>query len=113
MGPLANQRRCDAIEELVRDAVEKGALIRSGGTRLRNEGYFFAPTVLSDVPTHARAMDEEPFGPLALINPYETIDDAIEEANRLPFGLAAYAFTRSINIVSQLGSAPRDRHAEY
>jgi succinate-semialdehyde dehydrogenase / glutarate-semialdehyde dehydrogenase len=95
MGPLANQRRVEAMETLVADARAKGARVLAGGERLGNRGYFFAPTVLVDVPDDARAMREEPFGPLALINPFESLDDAIAKANALPFGLAAYAFTHS------------------
>jgi succinate-semialdehyde dehydrogenase / glutarate-semialdehyde dehydrogenase len=95
MGPLANQRRVEAMETLVADARDKGARLLAGGNRLGNRGYFFAPTVLADVPDEARAMQEEPFGPLALINPFDELDDAIAKANALPFGLAAYAFTHS------------------
>jgi succinate-semialdehyde dehydrogenase/glutarate-semialdehyde dehydrogenase len=102
MGPLANGRRVEAMEMLVADARAKGARILAGGERLGNRGYFFAPTVLADVPDDARAMREEPFGPLALINPVETLDDAIAKANALPFGLAAYAFTNSARNADRL-----------
>jgi succinate-semialdehyde dehydrogenase/glutarate-semialdehyde dehydrogenase len=95
MGPLANSRRIDAMEAFVADAKSKGARVLAGGSRIGNRGYFFPLTVLADVPDDARAMHEEPFGPLALINPVKTLDEAIEKANALPFGLAAYAFTRS------------------
>lgn len=96
MGPLAHARRLDAMESLVADAVRHGARVACGGTRLDRPGYFFAPTVLADVPLAARAMNEEPFGPLALMRPFDTLDEAISEANRLPYGLGAYLFTRSI-----------------
>lgn len=95
MGPLANQRRLDALEGLVCDAVERGAEVRAGGCRIGNKGYFFAPTVIANAPKEARLMNEEPFGPVAVVNPFATLDDAIAEANRLPFGLASYAFTQS------------------
>lgn len=95
MGPLANARRIDTMETLVADAKSKGARVLAGGHRIGNRGYFFPLTVLADVPDDARAMYEEPFGPLALVNPVKTIDEAIEKANSLPYGLAAYAFTRS------------------
>jgi succinate-semialdehyde dehydrogenase / glutarate-semialdehyde dehydrogenase len=95
MGPLANSRRIDAMETLVADAKTKGARVLAGGHRLGNRGYYFPLTVLAEVPDDARAMNEEPFGPLALVNPVKTLDEAIEKANSLPFGLAAYAFTRS------------------
>lgn len=95
MGPLAHARRIDAIDGLVRDAVEKGARLVTGGRRIGNQGNFYAPTVLADVPLAARVMSEEPFGPLAIVNRFDGLDAAIAEANRLPVGLGAYAFTRS------------------
>jgi succinate-semialdehyde dehydrogenase / glutarate-semialdehyde dehydrogenase len=96
MGPLANSRRLEAVQALLDDAVMHGAIVECGGKRIERPGYFYAPTVLSNVPITARAMNEEPFGPLALIRPFDTVDEAIAEANRLPYGLAAYLFTRSI-----------------
>jgi len=96
MGPLANLRRLEAIEALVDDAVKHGAAVECGGRRLDRPGYFYAPTVLSDVPVAARAMNEEPFGPLALFRAFDTLDEAIAEANRLAYGLGSYLFTRSI-----------------
>ncbi|MET0674711.1 MAG: NAD-dependent succinate-semialdehyde dehydrogenase [Bradyrhizobium sp.] len=102
MGPLANARRIDAMETLVADAKAKGARVLAGGHRIGNRGYYFPLTVLADVPDDARAMNEEPFGPLALINPVKTLDEAIEKANSLPFGLAAYAFTRSAGNADRL-----------
>ncbi len=95
MGPLANRRRIKTIEELIADAREHGAKVVTGGSRLGERGYFFAPTVLTDVPADARVMRDEPFGPLAVVQPFETLDDAIAQANRLPYGLAAYGFSRS------------------
>lgn len=96
MGPLANPRRPQAIAALVQNAVEHGAKLHVGGERVGTRGNFYAPTILSDVPLTARAMNEEPFGPLALVRPFDTLEDGIREANRLPYGLASYAFTRSI-----------------
>jgi succinate-semialdehyde dehydrogenase/glutarate-semialdehyde dehydrogenase len=95
MGPLANPRRVTAMEELIQDAVQKGGEIRTGGKRIGNKGNFFEPTVMTNVPKEARMMNEEPFGPLAMIAPFSTLQEVIEEANRLPFGLASYAYTRS------------------
>lgn len=95
MGPLAHARRVEAMEALVADAVDKGATLRTGGARIGNRGFFFAPTVLSDVPLDARIMNEEPFGPVAVIQRFSEPQQAIAEANRLRFGLAAYAYTRS------------------
>jgi succinate-semialdehyde dehydrogenase/glutarate-semialdehyde dehydrogenase len=95
MGPVANHRRIEALEALAADARARGARVLAGGERLGNRGYFFPPTVLAELPDDARAMREEPFGPMAIINPVRCIDEAIEKANSLPFGLAAYAFTHS------------------
>ena len=102
MGPLANSRRIDAMETLVSDAKAKGARVLAGGSRIGNRGYFFPLTVLADVPDDAKAMQQEPFGPLALINPVKNLDEAIEKANSLPYGLAAYAFTRSAQNANRL-----------
>lgn len=102
MGPLANHRRIDALEALVTDARAKGARVLTGGERLGNRGYFFPVTVIADLPDDASAMHQEPFGPLALINPVSSLDEAIEKANALPFGLAAYAFTHSAENVDLL-----------
>ncbi|MGO9817539.1 MAG: NAD-dependent succinate-semialdehyde dehydrogenase [Acidocella sp.] len=104
MGPLANDRRVAAMEALIADAVGKGAKIATGGSRAGNKGYFFQPTVLTDIPADARVMHEEPFGPLALFMPFKTFDDAIAEANRLPYGLASYAYTRDAATATALGA---------
>jgi succinate-semialdehyde dehydrogenase / glutarate-semialdehyde dehydrogenase len=103
MGPLANKRRIPAIEAMIGDAVEKGAKLMTGGRRIGNEGYFFQPTVLAGVPLDARIMNEEPFGPVAGINRFATLDDAVAEANRLPYGLAAYAYTQDSATATRLG----------
>jgi succinate-semialdehyde dehydrogenase/glutarate-semialdehyde dehydrogenase len=96
MGPLANPRRLTAMTEFQRDAVEKGAKVLAGGSRIGNTGNFWAPTVLTDVPLEARLFNDEPFGPVAGIRDFDKLEDAIAEANRLSFGLAGYAFTRSL-----------------
>ena len=103
MGPLANPRRPAAMAALVEDARAAGARVLAGGEALDRDGFFYAPTVLADVPLGARIMNEEPFGPVALVRPFATLDEAIAEANRLPFGLASYVFTenaRTANILS-------------
>ncbi|MDH4985340.1 NAD-dependent succinate-semialdehyde dehydrogenase [Aminobacter anthyllidis] len=102
MGPVANHRRVEAMEMLVADAVSKGAKLLLGGERPRNSGYFYPPTILADLPDNARVMREEPFGPLAVINPVSSLEEAIEKANGVPFGLAAYAFTNSAANVDQI-----------
>ena len=104
LGPLANSRRIEAMEAFVADAVGQGAELRTGGARIGNKGYFFAPTVLANVPLSAHAMNEEPFGPLALVNSFADLDEALTEANRLAYGLAAYAFTRSAAVSSALAA---------
>ena len=91
MGPLAHDRRLTAIEGFVADAVENGAKVLTGGKRKGNKGYFFEPTVMTNVSNDARIMNEEPFGPLAPINSFSSIDEVVEESNRLNYGLAAYA----------------------
>ena len=93
MGPMANARRREAMERLIADATARGAKLDAGGTRIGNQGFFFAPTVLSEVPLEAQVMNEEPFGPVAIINPYADEEAMIAEANRLPYGLAAYVWT--------------------
>lgn len=108
MGPMANPRRPDAIEGFVANALKVGARIATGGERgggTSDNGFFFRPTVLADVPLEARVMNEEPFGPIALMRPFKTFDDAIEQANRLPFGLAAYCFTENGRRALLLGDA--------
>jgi succinate-semialdehyde dehydrogenase / glutarate-semialdehyde dehydrogenase len=95
MGPMANPRRPAAMEKFIEDALACGAQLRTGGERYGKEGFFWQPTVLSEVPPKARIMNEEPFGPVAVLTPFATFDEAVEQANRLPYGLAAYTFTES------------------
>lgn len=102
MGPVASARRLEALIALTEDAVSKGAKIRAGGHRIGEKGYFFAPTVLVDVPDHAQVMQEEPFGPMAIINRVRSLDEAIAKANALPFGLAAYGLTHSAANVDKM-----------
>ncbi len=104
MGPMANARRPEAVEKLVEDARAKGARVMAGGNR-GNQGFFFQPTLLADVPNEADIMNEEPFGPVAVERPFDTFDEVIEKANRLPFGLAAFAFTENGRRANLLGDA--------
>jgi succinate-semialdehyde dehydrogenase/glutarate-semialdehyde dehydrogenase len=104
MGPLAHDRRVPWVEGLVADARQKGAEVHTGGERIGNKGYFYQPTVLTGVGKDARMMNEEPFGPLAMIAPFRDLDEVVEEANRLPFGLASYAFTRSAKTANAIAS---------
>ncbi|CAH1652967.1 Alpha-ketoglutaric semialdehyde dehydrogenase 1 [Hyphomicrobiales bacterium] len=95
MGPLVSERRRLAVEELINDAVQNGATLVTGGKRVGNTGNFLEPTVLTDVTPSMRIMNEEPFGPVALFSRFSEFDALVPEVNRLPFGLAGYAFTRS------------------
>ena len=104
MGPLANIRRPGAIGALVDDARAKGARVLAGGDR-GDAGFFFQPTLLADVPDDADIMSNEPFGPVAVTQPFATFDEAIEQANRLPYGLAAFAFTDRLRTANLVGDA--------
>ncbi|HXS30554.1 MAG TPA: NAD-dependent succinate-semialdehyde dehydrogenase [Steroidobacteraceae bacterium] len=103
MGPLAHDRRRPAVSALIDEAVTSGARALAGGHALPGKGYFYAPTVLADVPDTARIMNEEPFGPVAVLQPFREFDEVIRQANRLPYGLAAYAFTQNARRVNLLG----------
>jgi succinate-semialdehyde dehydrogenase/glutarate-semialdehyde dehydrogenase len=96
MGPLANPRRITAMAEFHEDAVKAGAQVLAGGKRIGDAGNFWEPTVLADVPLEAKIFNDEPFGPVAAIRSFDRLEDAISEANRLSFGLAGYAFTKSL-----------------
>lgn len=102
MGPCANERRVPTLQALVDDAKAKGALVATGGSRHGSSGYFFEPTVLTQVPSNARIMQEEPFGPIAVINPVSSLDEAIRQANSVPYGLAGYAFTNRADYINRL-----------
>ena len=102
MGPLANERRPPALADFVEDAVAKGARLMTGGNRMGDRGYFFEPTVLANVPDDARVMQEEPFGPLAVVNPVASLDEGIGKANAVPFGLAAYGYTNRADYADRL-----------
>ena len=105
MGPLANPRRLDAMESFVNDAKERGGKILTGGSRHGNQGFFFQPTVVTEVPDDCKIMTQEPFGPVAPIVPFKTFDEVVERANSLEFGLAAYAFTSSGATAAAIGDA--------
>ncbi|MFB2551865.1 NAD-dependent succinate-semialdehyde dehydrogenase [Ensifer soli] len=95
MGPMIAPRRLDVMDALVADATARGARVVTGGKRIGNTGYFYAPTLLADVPEEARIMSEEPFGPIAPTTTFSGFDEVIERANGLPYGLASFVFTRS------------------
>lgn len=102
MGPLAHERRVSAMSELLEASQKGGAKLVHGGTPIGRGGNFFSPTVLGDVPSSAQVFNAEPFGPIVAIQPFNLLDEAISEANRLPYGLAAYAFTHSIGTVHRI-----------
>ena len=104
MGPLIAERRIDIMKDFVNDAVENGANIEMGGNRMNLEGSFFAPTILTNVSDNTKIMNEEPFGPLLPIDTFNSVDEVIDRANRLDFGLASYAFSNDPKIVSFLKS---------
>ncbi|HUE80210.1 MAG TPA: NAD-dependent succinate-semialdehyde dehydrogenase [Sphingomicrobium sp.] len=104
MGPMANAKRPEAVGALIEDARAKGARVLAGGGP-GDGGFFFQPTLLADVPNEAEIMNEEPFGPVAVTRPFDTFDEAIEQANRLPYGLAAFAFTENGRRANLLGDA--------
>ncbi|WP_442581636.1 NAD-dependent succinate-semialdehyde dehydrogenase [Mesorhizobium sp. ASY16-5R] len=105
MGPLANPRRLDAMEAFVQDAIDLNGSVLTGGRRVGNEGNFFQPTIFENVPREARLMSEEPFGPVMMLQPLPDFDSMIAEANRLPYGLAAYAYTRSARTAAMVSEA--------
>jgi succinate-semialdehyde dehydrogenase/glutarate-semialdehyde dehydrogenase len=105
MGPLANARRLDAMDSFVADAKNRGGKIVTGGNRSGNQGFFFEPTVITDIPDDSKIMTEEPFGPLAPIVTFKTFDEVVERANSLEFGLAAYTFTSSPKTATAIGDA--------
>jgi succinate-semialdehyde dehydrogenase/glutarate-semialdehyde dehydrogenase len=102
MGPLAHARRLPSVKGIIDESLEHGARLLAGGKRLARKGYFFEPTVLADVPNSARIMNDEPFGPVAILNPFSDFDAVMTEANRLPYGLAAFGFTRNAQRVQLL-----------
>jgi succinate-semialdehyde dehydrogenase/glutarate-semialdehyde dehydrogenase len=104
MGPLANPRRVAAMQQITEDAVARGATVAAGGERIGTVGNFFAPTLLLDAPLDSSVFNTEPFGPMAAVRSFKNLDEAIAEANRLPFGLSAYAFTSSIKTAHQLSA---------
>ena len=104
MGPLANPRRPAALTSLIGNATAHGSRLLTGGAAY-GEGFFFQPTLLADVPNEAAIMNTEPFGPVAVTRPFATLDEVIAEANRGPFGLAAFAFTNDLRTANLVGDA--------
>lgn len=107
MGPLTTSTQLHSVDALIREAVDQGAQLQTGGARIGNVGNFYAPTILSDVTPDMRAMNDEPFGPVALVMRTRSLDEALEEANRLPVGLGSYAFTRSSETAARISQRMR------
>ncbi|HEX5738754.1 MAG TPA: aldehyde dehydrogenase family protein, partial [Hydrogenophaga sp.] len=105
MGPLTHARRIEDMERFVDDAVSQGARLLAGGHRAARAGWFFEPTVFVEAPPTSRVMQQEPFGPIAVVQPFDALDDAIAQANALPYALGAYAFTRDLHTAHHLGEA--------
>src|SRR6185369_9735737 len=105
MGPMANARRIEAMESFVADAKQRGGKVVTGGKRHSNQGYFYEPTVVTEVPDDSKVMTQEPFGPIAPIVTFKTFDEVVERANALEYGLAAYAFTSSNTTAAAIGDA--------
>ena len=104
LGPLANARRLTAMAHVVDDARQRGAEVLTGGERVGDAGNFFAPTIITNLTTEADLFNNEPFGPVAAVRGFDTIEEALKEANRLPYGLASYAFTQSLKTAHQLAT---------
>jgi succinate-semialdehyde dehydrogenase/glutarate-semialdehyde dehydrogenase len=104
MGPLAHERRLPMMQKFVDNARSLGGKVLLGGEQIKRDGFFFSPTVLTDLPDDALVMTEEPFGPIAPLTRYSELDDAIARANSLPYGLSAYAFTQSLQDAHRLGT---------
>jgi succinate-semialdehyde dehydrogenase/glutarate-semialdehyde dehydrogenase len=105
MGPMANARRIDAMESIMADVKQRGGTVVAGGKRPSNQGFFYEPTVVTDVPDDSKVMTQEPFGPIAPIVTFKTFDEVVQRANSLEFGLAAYAFTTSNATAAAIGDA--------
>lgn len=102
MGPTANDRRVSALAAFIEDARKKGATVATGGAKHGTQGYFFQPTVLTNVHATAQIMQEEPFGPVAVLNPVPSLDHAIAQSNSVRYGLAGYAFTNRADYIDRL-----------
>jgi succinate-semialdehyde dehydrogenase/glutarate-semialdehyde dehydrogenase len=96
VGPLIDDTQRGKVDELVQDAVGRGAKVVTGGSAVEGAGYFYKPTVLGDVPSDARLLDEEIFGPVAPVCGFASEDEAIEAANNTEYGLVAYLYTRDL-----------------
>jgi succinate-semialdehyde dehydrogenase/glutarate-semialdehyde dehydrogenase len=104
MGPLVHERRVQSMQAFVADARQRGGRFATGGSTLRDAGWFFAPTVVADVPDDALLMREEPFGPVAPVVRFRDTEEVLKRANSLPFGLASYVFTNSLRTATAVSN---------
>jgi len=104
MGPLAHERRLMAMETFLDDASQRGGRVVTGGSRMGEKGYFFSPAVVTDIPDDSKLMTEEPFGPIAPVTRFKTIEEVLKRANSLPFGLASYVFTNSLKTATAVSN---------
>ena len=104
MGPLVHERRLLAMETFLDDASQRGGRVVTGGSRVGDKGYFFAPAVVTDIPDDSKLMTEEPFGPIAPVTRFKTTDEVLKRANSLPFGLASYVFTNSLKTATAVSN---------
>jgi len=105
MGPLAHERRVPAMSTFVDDALKHGGKVVLGGDAPDRKGYFFSPTVVTELPDNAMLMTEEPFGPLAPVVRFTDTDEVLRRANSLPFGLSSYVFTNSLKTATKVSNA--------
>ena len=96
VGPLIDDRAVAKADELVRDAVARGAVVRTGGTPIDGPGSFYTPTVITDIQPGSEILREEIFGPVLAIIPFDTEDDAVALANDTEYGLVSYVFTENL-----------------
>jgi succinate-semialdehyde dehydrogenase/glutarate-semialdehyde dehydrogenase len=104
MGPLAHERRIASMEQFLDDANHRGGKVVAGGARIGDKGFFFAPTVVTDLPDDAKLMVDEPFGPVAPVTRFKDTEEVLRRANSLPFGLASYVFTNSLKTAHQVSN---------
>lgn len=104
MGPLAHERRVPAMGRFVEDARNRGAKVLLGGEPISGQGFFFPPTVITDLPDDSMLMTQEPFGPVAPVVSFDSIDEVITRANSLPFGLSSYVFTNSLQTATRVSN---------
>ncbi len=107
IGPLINRRRLEAVEQMVEKTVAEGGFVVFGGKRPEHlkKGFFFEPTIITDITDDMTVMRREPFGPLALITSFSSLEEVVERANAVDYGLASYVFTNSLQFAHQTVSA--------